>query len=204
MPCCLLRLSVLPGLPCVEGTAITPPLQSCLAVYHLFSLCCWCLYVKYEGTAFGHPPLPGKAMAAHHEPGFPSLKKCGAGCRAILHTAQPAPHYSRGQHQYLTLGCRALSGTVWHCSQACTDGGWSPWVGETNLNVTALLASVRSTAGLGMGSRHTPHPESDLLETLRVVEGLAIYMSIYSQCFSGTPQSRGLPRVVGRFWRGWA
>ena len=65
-------------------------------LFIIFVFCCWCLYVKYEGTAFDHPPLPWKAMAAPREPGFPTLQKCRAGCRAILHTAQPAPHYSRG------------------------------------------------------------------------------------------------------------
>ena len=73
-----------------------------------------------------------------------------------MHTAQPAPHYSRGQHQYLTLGCRALSGTVWHCSQACTDGGWSPWVGETTRQGTARKRALDGGTRDGL----SPHAAS--------------------------------------------
>ena len=96
LPCCLLRLSVLPGLPSVEGTALTPPLHSSCAASHLFSPCGWCLYVKYEGTAFDHPPFPGKAMAAQTaRQAFQDLKSAGPAAEQSC-TQRSQPHITAG------------------------------------------------------------------------------------------------------------
>ena len=107
-------------------------------------------------------------MAADHEPGFPSLKKVWGRLPSNLAHSAASPTLQPS----MTNRLQGISRDSLAAARKRAQTGGRP-LGSVKQTVEALLASVHSTAGLGtwLGP---PRPESRLLVTLRVVEGLAL------------------------------